>query len=174
MWLRVCSINDEYEKQFQDSETDTCTDRTERQQFNLKIFIFRFDTVEKTLDGLELKWEEVRKTERGNKTSLRQLSEQPIQVQNPWPKNQLGFQGVCLLNCANALYYNSCHSLNCQASWTFLGVGKYSQTTVFIIITSLKQVFYQYLVVVIWCQLWCMSHFCCWQLRLYSALKYTV
>lgn len=85
MLWRVCSTNEEY-KRLEGSETDihthTHTDRTGRRVFNVEIliFIFKLDTFVpiKHTGWLELKWEEVRETERGNKTSFQQLPDPGI------------------------------------------------------------------------------------------------
>lgn len=92
----------------------------------ISVFIFKLDTcgLKKTLNRLELKWVKVRNVESRSTTSLRQLSEQVTEAQNPWAKNQLAFHVFCVSTCLNPQNYNSCHFLDCQVTWAFLSVGK--------------------------------------------------
>lgn len=92
----------------------------------ISVFIFKLDTfgLKKTLNRLELKWVKVRNVESRSTTSLRQLSEQVTEAQNPGAKNRLAFHVFCVSTCLNPQNYNSCHFLDCQVTWAFLSVGK--------------------------------------------------
>lgn len=92
----------------------------------ISVFIIKLDTfgLKKTLNRLELKGVKVRNVESRSTTSLRQLSEQVTEAQNPWAKNRLAFHVFCVSTCLNPQNYNSCHFFDCQVTWAFLSAGK--------------------------------------------------
>lgn len=109
-------------------EIETRTQKKKKQVSTVKIsvFIIKLDTfgLKKTLNRLELKGVKVRNVESRSTTSLRQLSEQVTEAQNPWAKNRLAFHVFCVSTCLNPQNYNSCHFFDCQVTWAFLSAGK--------------------------------------------------